>query len=130
MQEIAAAIKEGAIAYLNRQMKSMGITGAVIFIIIFVRHGRQNRHWFLIGRIASFLAGYIGMRVSVIANVRTAEAAKRAWRRFEHGFQRRFGYRYDGGRPGTDRLPVSRLSGRRFEPMTSSPWWPLALAAA
>jgi K(+)-stimulated pyrophosphate-energized sodium pump len=77
MQEIANAIKEGAIAYLNRQMKSMGITGAVIFIIIFVTMGAKTAIGFLVGALASFLAGYIGMRVSVIANVRTAEAARK-----------------------------------------------------
>ena len=77
MQEIASAIKEGAIAYLNRQMKSMGITGGVIFIIIILTMGTKTAIGFLVGAVASFLAGYIGMRVSVIANVRTAEAAKK-----------------------------------------------------
>ncbi|MEE8398816.1 MAG: sodium-translocating pyrophosphatase, partial [Desulfobacterales bacterium] len=83
MQEIAGAIKEGAIAYLNRQMKSMGIAGAIIFIVLLIA-SRLNDSFhittaigFLIGAVASFLAGYIGMRVSVIANVRTAEAAKK-----------------------------------------------------
>jgi K(+)-stimulated pyrophosphate-energized sodium pump len=76
MQEIATAIKEGAIAYLNRQMKSMGIAGIIIFIVIFASMGAKTAIGFLIGAVASFLAGYIGMRVSVIANVRTAEAAK------------------------------------------------------
>ena len=77
MQEIASAIKEGAIAYLNRQMKSMGITGGILFIIIILALGYKTAIGFLIGAVASFLAGYIGMRVSVIANVRTAEAAKK-----------------------------------------------------
>jgi K(+)-stimulated pyrophosphate-energized sodium pump len=77
MQEIANAIKEGAIAYLNRQMKSMGITGGILFIIIILALGYKTAIGFLIGAVASFLAGYIGMRVSVIANVRTAEAAKK-----------------------------------------------------
>ena len=77
MQEIAAAIKEGAIAYLNRQAKSMGIAGVVIFIIIFFTLGAKTAIGFLIGALASFMAGYVGMRVSVIANVRTAEAAKK-----------------------------------------------------
>ena len=77
MQEIATAIKEGAIAYLNRQMKSMGIAGIVIFIVIFATMGAKTAIGFLVGAVASFLAGYIGMRVSVIANVRTAEAAKK-----------------------------------------------------
>jgi K(+)-stimulated pyrophosphate-energized sodium pump len=77
MQSIANAVKEGAIAYLNRQMKSMGIAGAIIFIVIFATMGAKTAIGFLIGAVASFLAGYIGMRVSVIANVRTAEAAKK-----------------------------------------------------
>ncbi|MGD8469858.1 MAG: sodium-translocating pyrophosphatase [Desulfobacterales bacterium] len=76
MQEIANAIKEGAIAYLNRQLKSMGIAGVIIFVIIIFTLGIKTAIGFLIGAIASFLAGYIGMRVSVLANVRTAEAAK------------------------------------------------------
>jgi K(+)-stimulated pyrophosphate-energized sodium pump len=77
MQKIASAIKEGAIAYLNRQAKSMGIAGAVIFVIIFATLGAKFALGFLLGAVASFVAGYVGMRVSVIANVRTAEAAKK-----------------------------------------------------
>jgi K(+)-stimulated pyrophosphate-energized sodium pump len=77
MQEIANAIKEGAIAYLNRQMKSMGVAGIIIFIVIFASMGAKMAIGFLIGAVASFCAGYIGMRVSVIANVRTAEASKK-----------------------------------------------------
>ena len=76
MQRIAGAIKEGAIAYLNRQLKSMGIAGLIIFVIIILTLGPKTAIGFLVGAVASFLAGYIGMRVSVIANVRTAEAAK------------------------------------------------------
>jgi K(+)-stimulated pyrophosphate-energized sodium pump len=77
MQAIAGAIQEGAIAYLNRQLKSMGIAGIIIFAVIFATMGVKTAFGFLIGAVASFMAGYIGMRVSVLANVRTAEAAKK-----------------------------------------------------
>ncbi|MFH1980796.1 MAG: sodium-translocating pyrophosphatase [Pseudomonadota bacterium] len=77
MQKIASAIKEGAVAYLNRQMKSMGITGIIIFGVIFATLGPKTAIGFALGAVASFMAGYIGMRVSVIANVRTAEASKK-----------------------------------------------------
>ncbi|MFH1075879.1 MAG: sodium-translocating pyrophosphatase [Pseudomonadota bacterium] len=76
MNEIANAIKEGAIAYLNRQLKTVAVVAAIIFAIIAVTMGQTMAVGFLIGATASYLAGYIGMRVSVIANVRTAEAAK------------------------------------------------------
>ncbi len=77
MQEISGAIKEGAIAYLNRQLKSMGTAGIILFVILGFATNWKTAVGFLIGAAASFLAGYIGMRVSVIANVRTAEAAKK-----------------------------------------------------
>ena len=77
MQEIAGAIKEGAIAYLNRQLKSVSIAGIIIFIIILAAMSVKAAIGFLIGAVASYIAGYVGMRVSVIANVRTAEAAKK-----------------------------------------------------
>jgi K(+)-stimulated pyrophosphate-energized sodium pump len=77
MQSIAGAIQEGAIAYLNRQLKSMGIAGIIIFGVIAATMGIKTACGFLLGAVASFMAGYIGMRVSVLANVRTAEAAKK-----------------------------------------------------
>ena len=76
MREIANAIKTGAVAYLNRQLKSMGLAGIILFVIIGAALSWKTAIGFLVGAVASFAAGYIGMRVSVLANVRTAEAAK------------------------------------------------------
>jgi K(+)-stimulated pyrophosphate-energized sodium pump len=77
MKQISGAIAEGAIAYLNRQLKSVSIAGIIIFIIIAVTMKVTTAVGFLVGAVASYLAGYIGMRVSVIANVRVSEAARR-----------------------------------------------------
>lgn len=85
MQEIASAIEEGAKAYMNRQYTTIAITAVILAIVLFVAYLLVNKGMmfasfmtggFLLGAILSGIAGYVGMFVSVKANVRTAEAAR------------------------------------------------------
>src|SRR6516225_2856045 len=75
MREISAAVQEGAKAYLNRQVKTVALIGVVIFLLLFFFKDHPTAIGFAVGGFCSMAAGFIGMRVAVLANVRTAQAA-------------------------------------------------------
>src|SRR5437016_10651051 len=75
MREISAAVQEGAKAYLNRQVKTISVIEVVIFVLLFVFKDHPTAIGFVIGAFCSLAAGFIGMRIAVLANVRTTQAA-------------------------------------------------------
>jgi len=90
MKEIAQAIQTGAQAYLNRQYKAVAVVAVLVAVLLWVALGAVVAIAFLVGAAASALAGYVGMNVSVRANVRTAEAAK-------SGLAQAFRVAFEGG---------------------------------
>src|SRR6266568_5053567 len=75
MRQISAAVQEGAKAYLNRQVVTISAIAAIIFILLFIFKDHLTAIGFIVGAFCSLSAGFIGMRVAVIANVRTTQAA-------------------------------------------------------
>src|SRR5437588_6796509 len=78
MRQIASAIQEGAKAYLNRQVITISAIAVVIFILLLVFRNTATGMGFLVGATCSLAAGFIGMRIAVLANVRTAQAARQS----------------------------------------------------
>ncbi|MDD5433756.1 MAG: sodium-translocating pyrophosphatase [Candidatus Pacebacteria bacterium] len=86
--EIAGAIKEGAMAFLKREYKTIGITAAIIFVLLWIALGFKVAAGFLFGAFLSALAGFIGMKVSTKANAKVAEASKQTLEKaFNMSFQ-------------------------------------------
>src|ERR1044072_3326509 len=75
MREIAAAVQEGAKAYLNRQVMTISVIAVILFGLLWKFKGAPTAVGFLLGAVCSLAAGYIGMRIAVLANSRVTQAA-------------------------------------------------------
>src|SRR3954468_19887535 len=75
MREISLAVQEGAKAYLNRQVATISVIAVVIFVLLFIWKDAPTALGFLLGAVCSLAAGYIGMRIAVLANARVTQAA-------------------------------------------------------
>src|SRR5436853_7874829 len=78
MRQISAAVQEGAKAYLNRQVVTISVIAVIIFLLLYFFKDHPTAIGFVIGAFCSLSAGFIGMRVAVIANVRTTQAASQS----------------------------------------------------
>ena len=75
MRQISGAVQEGAKAYLNRQVMTISVIAVVIFLLLFFFKDHPTAFGFLLGAFCSLAAGYIGMRIAVLANARVTQAA-------------------------------------------------------
>src|SRR5881275_3444447 len=78
MRQISAAVQEGAKAYLNRQVMTISVIAVIIFILLWIFKDHPTAIGFVVGAFCSLAAGFIGMRVAVITNVRTTQAATKS----------------------------------------------------
>src|SRR5256886_4353531 len=75
MRQISGAVQEGAKAYLNRQVMTISVIAVIIFLLLFFFKDHPTAFGFLVGAFCSLAAGYIGMRIAVVANARVTQAA-------------------------------------------------------